>query len=116
MVAFLIPPPPVTSVVSEAIQAAAQLLAAGLLDQVDAWIKTQSKAVQITCECSGTFVRTEPMMAVSLIRRSTPSSLPRRGFQISSGQGPSRSAAPQPTVPGFLAELRVISRPRNRVI
>jgi hypothetical protein len=41
VVAFLIPPPPVTSVVSEAIQAAAQLLAAGLLDQVDAWIKTQ---------------------------------------------------------------------------
>lgn len=40
-----------------------QLLAAGLLDQVDAWIATQSKAVQIAYEYSGTFVRTEPMMA-----------------------------------------------------
>lgn len=40
-----------------------QLLAAGLLDQVDAWIASQSKAVQIAYEYSGTFVRTEPMMA-----------------------------------------------------
>ncbi|MBB2832390.1 UNVERIFIED_ORG: hypothetical protein GGD51_002519 [Rhizobium esperanzae] len=40
-----------------------QLLAAGLLDRVDAWIATQSKAVQIAYEYSGTFVRTEPMMA-----------------------------------------------------
>lgn len=40
-----------------------QLLAAGLLDDVDAWIASQSKAVQIAYEYSGTFVRTEPMMA-----------------------------------------------------
>lgn len=40
-----------------------QLLAAGLLNEVDAWIATQSEAVQIAYEYSGTFVRTEPMMA-----------------------------------------------------
>ncbi|RUM02371.1 hypothetical protein EEQ99_11525 [Rhizobium anhuiense] len=40
-----------------------QLFAFGLLDQVEAWIATQSKAVQIADEYSGTFVRTEPMMA-----------------------------------------------------
>lgn len=54
-------PPPVTSV--SARQFKLQLLSAGLLDQVDAWIATQSKAVQIAYEYSGTFVRTEPMMA-----------------------------------------------------
>ncbi|MGR9420674.1 hypothetical protein [Rhizobium leguminosarum] len=54
-------PPPVASV--SARQFKLQLLAAGLLDQVDAWIATQSKAVQIAYEYSGTFVRTEPMMA-----------------------------------------------------
>jgi hypothetical protein len=40
-----------------------QLLAAGLLDKVDAWVATQSKDVQISYEYSGAFVRTEPMMA-----------------------------------------------------
>lgn len=40
-----------------------QLLATGLLDEVDAWIASQSKAVQIAYEYSGTFVRSEPMMA-----------------------------------------------------
>lgn len=40
-----------------------QLLAAGLLDQVDAWIATQTRAVQIAFEYSGSFVRDEPMMA-----------------------------------------------------
>lgn len=39
-----------------------QLLAAGLLDQVDAWIATQPRAVQISYEYSGTFVRNSPMM------------------------------------------------------
>jgi hypothetical protein len=39
-----------------------QLLASGLLDQVDAWIASQSKAVQIAYEYSGTFVKSEPMM------------------------------------------------------
>ena len=56
-----IPPPNVSSV--SARQFKLQLLAAGLLDQVDAWIATQSKAVQIAYEYSGMFVRTEPMMA-----------------------------------------------------
>jgi hypothetical protein len=39
-----------------------QLLAAGLLDQVESWIATQSQAVQIAYANSGTFVRGEPMM------------------------------------------------------
>lgn len=39
-----------------------QLLAAGLLDQVEAWIASQSQAVQIAYANSGTFVRGEPMM------------------------------------------------------
>jgi hypothetical protein len=39
-----------------------QLLAAGLLDQVNGWIATQSRAVQIAYEYSGSFVRTAPMM------------------------------------------------------
>lgn len=39
-----------------------QLLAAGLLDGVEAWIGAQSRAVQIAFENSGTFVRDEPMM------------------------------------------------------
>lgn len=54
-------PQPVTSV--SARQFKLQLLAAGLLDTVDAWIATQSRAVQIAYEYSGAFVRTEPMMA-----------------------------------------------------
>lgn len=60
-VAGLSDPQPVTSV--SARQFKLQLLAAGLLDTVDAWIATQSRAVQIAYEYSGTFVRTEPMMA-----------------------------------------------------
>nr|WP_250809345.1 hypothetical protein [Neorhizobium tomejilense] len=39
-----------------------QLLAAGLLDQVDAWIASQDRATQVAYEYSGTFVRNEPMM------------------------------------------------------
>ncbi|MER9188637.1 hypothetical protein [Mesorhizobium australicum] len=39
-----------------------QLLAAGLLDQVEAFVASQSRAVQIAYEYSGSFVRTEPMM------------------------------------------------------
>ncbi|WP_431321682.1 hypothetical protein [Rhizobium sp. YTU87027] len=59
--AFTLPGSPITSV--SARQFKLQLLASGLLNQVDAWIATQSKAVQIAYEYSGTFVRTEPMMA-----------------------------------------------------
>lgn len=39
-----------------------QLLATGLIDKVDAWIATQPRAVQISYEYSGTFVRNSPMM------------------------------------------------------
>lgn len=60
-VAGLNAPQPVASV--SARQFKLQLLAAGLLDQVDGWVATQSKAVQIAYEYSGTFVRTDPMMA-----------------------------------------------------
>ncbi len=38
------------------------LLAAGLLDQVEGWVATQDRAVQIAYHNSATFVRTEPMM------------------------------------------------------
>ncbi|MFC3326196.1 hypothetical protein [Mesorhizobium cantuariense] len=40
-----------------------QLLAAGLLDQVEGFIASQGEAVQIAYDNSGSFVRTEPMMA-----------------------------------------------------
>lgn len=62
VVAFINPPPPPVTSVS-ARQFKLQLLASGLLDQVDAWIKSQGRAMQIAYEYSGTFVRTEPMMA-----------------------------------------------------
>lgn len=39
-----------------------QLLQAGLLASVEGWIGSQSQAVQIAYNNSGTFVRTEPMM------------------------------------------------------
>lgn len=39
-----------------------QLLASGLLVQVEAWIAAQDQAVQIAYANSGTFVRSEPMM------------------------------------------------------
>lgn len=38
------------------------LLAAGLLDQVEGWVATQDRAVQIAYHNSATFVRSEPMM------------------------------------------------------
>ncbi|MER9183603.1 hypothetical protein [Mesorhizobium sp. M0767] len=39
-----------------------QLLAAGLLTDVEAWIATQGPAVQIAYENSGSFVRADPTM------------------------------------------------------
>ncbi len=54
-------PPPVPDRVT-ARQFKLQLLADGLLDQVEGWIATQSQAVQIAYANSGTFVRDEPMM------------------------------------------------------
>lgn len=53
-----IPPPDRVS----ARQFKLQLLAAGLLDAVEAWIGTQDQAVQIAYANSATFVRTDPMM------------------------------------------------------
>jgi hypothetical protein len=41
-----------------------QLLSAGLLDQVEAWVASQSREVQIAFEYSGTFVKDSPMMKV----------------------------------------------------
>lgn len=55
------PPPPVPDRVT-ARQFKLQLLADGILDQVEGWIATQSQAVQIAYANSGTFVRDEPMM------------------------------------------------------
>ena len=55
------PPPPVPDRVT-ARQFKLQLLAAGLLGQVEAWIASQSQAVQIAYSNSGTFVRDEQMM------------------------------------------------------
>ncbi|WP_172831054.1 hypothetical protein [Rhizobium leucaenae] len=55
-----IEPPEVDSV--SARQFKLQLLAAGLLDQVDAWIASQSRAVQIAYEYSGSFVKSSDMM------------------------------------------------------
>lgn len=55
------PPPPVPDRVT-ARQFKLQLLQAGLLASVEGWIATQSQAVQIAYNNSGTFVRDEPMM------------------------------------------------------
>ena len=62
VVAFLNPPPPPIESVSSR-QFKLQLLAAGLLDSVDAWVKTQDRATQISYEYSGEFVKESPMMA-----------------------------------------------------
>lgn len=58
---YVAPPTAPVTVVSSR-QFKLQLLASGLLDDVDAWIATQDQAIQIAYEYSGTFVRTEPMM------------------------------------------------------
>lgn len=56
-----VPPAPVPDRVT-ARQFKLQLLADGILDQVEGWIATQSQAIQIAYANSGTFVRDEPMM------------------------------------------------------
>ncbi|MBB6224576.1 hypothetical protein [Rhizobium leguminosarum] len=61
VVAFLNKPLPVAAV--SARQFKLQLLAAGLLDNVDAWVAQQPRDVQIAYEYSGTFVKDSPMMA-----------------------------------------------------
>ena len=55
------PPPRIPDHVS-ARQFKLQLLAGGLLEQVEGWISTQSQAAQIAYANSGAFVRDEPMM------------------------------------------------------
>jgi hypothetical protein len=61
--ALTAPDPVVVPTSVSARQFKLQLLAAGLLDQVDEWVATQGKDVQISYEYSGSFLRTEPMMA-----------------------------------------------------
>ncbi|TWB20030.1 hypothetical protein FBZ99_101821 [Rhizobium sp. ERR 1071] len=39
-----------------------QLLAQDLLDEVEAWVASQPRAIQIAFEYSGSFVKSEPMM------------------------------------------------------
>ncbi|MCA0279446.1 MAG: hypothetical protein LCH86_25915 [Proteobacteria bacterium] len=39
-----------------------QLLAAGFLENVEAWVVSQSPAIRLAYEDSGTFVRSDPMM------------------------------------------------------
>jgi hypothetical protein len=58
---YVAPPTPIPSSVS-ARQFKLQLLAAGLLDQVEAWVASQPRDVQIAYANSGSFVRGEPMM------------------------------------------------------
>jgi hypothetical protein len=55
------PPPPLPDRVS-ARQFKLQLLAEGLLEQVDAWVASQGKAIQLAYDNSNEFVRDEPMM------------------------------------------------------
>ncbi len=58
-----LPPPEDTTPKSvSARQFKLQLLASGLLDDVEAWINQQEQAVRIAYDNSGSFVRTEPMM------------------------------------------------------
>ena len=56
-----IPPPPIPDRVT-ARQFKLQLLASDMLDDVEAWVANQSRAVQIAFANSDTFVRSEPMM------------------------------------------------------
>lgn len=58
--AFLHPAPKVDAASSR--QFKLQLLAAGLLDAVDAWVAQQPRDVRIAYEYSGTFVKDSPMM------------------------------------------------------
>ncbi|RSB82479.1 hypothetical protein EFR00_30365 [Rhizobium sophoriradicis] len=60
LVAFLNPTLDITSVSSR--QFKLQLLSAGLLDAVDAWVAQQARDVQIAYEYSGTFIKDSPMM------------------------------------------------------
>ena len=54
---------PVEEVAVSSRQFKLQLLASGLLDEIDAWVASQSREVQIAYEYSGTFVKDSPTMA-----------------------------------------------------
>lgn len=56
-----LPDPPTPDSVSSR-QFRLQLLADDLIDDVEAWVATQARSVQISYESSGSFVRSEPMM------------------------------------------------------
>ncbi|AVA22461.1 hypothetical protein [Rhizobium sp. NXC24] len=63
--AFLAEAPTIAAPAIESVSARQfklQLLAAGILDQVDGWVKQQSRDVQIAYEYSGSFVKSSPMM------------------------------------------------------
>ncbi|MFF0919086.1 hypothetical protein ACFYE8_05215 [Rhizobium leguminosarum] len=60
VVTYLSKPLPVTAV--SARQFKLQLLAAGMLDNVDAWVAQQPRDLQIAYEYSGTFMKDSPMM------------------------------------------------------
>lgn len=60
------PPPPIPDRVT-ARQFKLALLQAGMLASVEGWIGSQSQAVQIAYNNSGTFVRTEPMMEAGMM-------------------------------------------------
>ena len=62
-VAEYVPPEPAIPDRVTARQFKLALLQAGLLTSVEGWIATQSQAVLVAYANSGTFVRTEPMMA-----------------------------------------------------
>lgn len=54
------PPPPIDRV--SARQFKLQLLAEGLLEQVEGWVTSQGKAIHLAYDNSNDFVRDEPMM------------------------------------------------------
>lgn len=56
------PTPPVIPDRVTARQFKLQLLAEGLLEQVEAWVAAQGKAIQLAYDNSNEFVRDEPMM------------------------------------------------------
>lgn len=60
LLAFLNPSAVIASISSR--QFKLQLLSAGLLDAVDAWVAQQPREVRIAYEYSGTFVKDSPMM------------------------------------------------------
>jgi len=64
-VAAYVPPPPEPEPVPDRVTARQfklQLLADDILDQVEAWVASQGRAIQLAYDNSSEFVRDEPMM------------------------------------------------------